>query len=68
MREIAVVMTDHLIACGRTGATLDELAACVGLDLGLAGAVLHGVVLRRHIAEARDDRFYIRLVPPGSER
>ena len=54
-------MMDHLIACSRGGATLDELAACAGRDLIQAQAVLHAVLLGRQIAEVRDGRFYIRL-------
>jgi len=67
-RAIALAMTDHLIACGQAGATMDELAASAGRDPALAHAVLQIMVLGRQIAEARGDRFYIRLAQPRRRR
>ncbi|WP_428852455.1 hypothetical protein [Imbroritus primus] len=67
MHTAALAMMDHLIACGRTGATLGELAACADRDLVQAQAVLQAVLLGRQIAEVRDGRFYIRLARPRSQ-
>ena len=43
---------------------MDELAASAGRDPLLAHTVLQAVVVGRQIAEARGDRFYIRLAQP----